>query len=250
MPWGGRAWGARPRAVVAVRRLAGYGRAVRPNRLGSAAWLVQPLYVAVELVVAAAAAGTVAASAAYSLRDDTISALGQLTCAPGHSGSTVLVCSPGHAVLNVAFVVFASLRVLGALLLHPSFAPGWVRAAATGLWALSGLCSAAVGLVPVDQRPALHALVAAPVFVLQPLAVLATAAALRRTAGAVPGWVVTTGVAVGGLTAAAAAAFGLRLGQQTWVGGLERLALWPAYLWLGALGAVLLVRRARVSGRG
>jgi hypothetical membrane protein len=221
-----------------------YRRAVRPNRLGSVAWLVQPLYVAVELLVAAAA------SAAYSLRDDTISALGQVTCAPGHSGSTVLVCSPGHVLLNVAFVVFAGLRVVGAVLLHPSLAAGWVRGAATLLWVISGLCSAAVGFAPVDQRPGLHALVATPVFVLQPLALLATAVALRRTVGAVPEVVVTTGATLSGLTAASAVAFGLRLGEPTWVGGLERLALWPAYLWLGAVGAVLLARGARVSGPG
>ncbi|WP_185747019.1 DUF998 domain-containing protein [Humibacillus xanthopallidus] len=217
---------------------------MRPNRLGSVAWLVQPLYVAVELLVAGVA------SASYSLRDDTISALGQLTCAPGHSGSTVVVCSPGHVALNEAFVVFASLRVLGAVLLRPSLAEGWVRGAATALWAVSGICSAAVGFVPVDQWPGPHALVAAPVFALQPLAVLATAAALRRTPGSVPRWVVTTGVAVAALTAAAAVAFGLRLGEATWVGGLERLALWPAYLWLGVVGAALLSRRGRVSGPG
>jgi hypothetical membrane protein len=211
---------------------------------GSGAWLVQPLYVVVELLVAAGA------SAAYSLRDDTISALGQLTCAPGHSGSALVVCSPRHIVLDVAFVVFGVLRVLGALLLRPSLAPGSARTAATALWVVSGSCSAAVGFVPVDQHPGLHTLVAAPVFVLQPPAVVATALALRRTHGAVHPWVVSSGFAVGALTLAAAAAFGVRLGEQTWVGGLERLALWPAYLWLGAVGAGLLARRARVSVRG
>ncbi|HET8988057.1 MAG TPA: DUF998 domain-containing protein [Humibacillus sp.] len=214
---------------------------MRRKRLGIDAWRVQPLYVLVELGVAAAA------SAAYSLRDDTISALGQLTCAPGHSGSTVAVCSPGHVVLDVAFVVFGLLRVIGAVLLHPVLAPGWTRSAATALWVVSGLCSAAVGLVPVDQHPAAHALVAAPVFVLQPLAVLATAASLRRTPGAVAPSVVTSGLAVAAVTLLAAAAFALSLGAQSWVGALERVALWPAYLWLGAVGAGLLARRSRVS---
>ncbi len=78
MPGGGRAR-RRPGRLLSWRSVGagGYGRAVRPNRLGIAAWLVQPLYVAVELLVAAAA------SAAYSLRDDTISSLGQLACASG-----------------------------------------------------------------------------------------------------------------------------------------------------------------------
>ncbi len=45
---------------------------------------------------------------------------------------------------------------------------------------------------------------------------------------------------MGALTLAAAVAFGLALEAEVWVGGLERLALWPAYLWLGAAGAALL----------
>ena len=226
---------------MAVRRSGGYGRAVRPNRLGIAAWLVQPLYVAVELLVAAAA------SAAYSLRDDTISSLGQVACLPGHSSATIPVCSPHHLVLNAAFVLFGLLRVIGAVLLHPGLAAGWSRTVATALWVVSGLCSAAVGFAPVDQHPELHALVALPVFVLQPLAVLATAGALRRTRDAVPAWVVGSGYAVGALTLAASVAFGLALEAEVWVGGLERLALWPAYLWLGGAGAALLVRSRRLS---
>jgi hypothetical membrane protein len=217
---------------------------VRLHRLGIGAWLVQPLYVAVELLVAAAA------SAAYSLRDDTISSLGQLACGPGHSSSTTAVCSPDHLALNAAFVLFGLLRVLGAVLLHPGLTAGWTRTAATALWVVSGLCSAAVGFAPVDQNPELHALVAVPVFVLQPLAVLATADALRRTRGAVPSWVVLSGRAVGAVTLAAALAFGLLLEAESWVGGLERLALWPAYLWLGAVGAGLLVQRRRLSVPG
>ena len=229
---------------MAVRRAGGYGRAVRLDRLGIGAWLVQPLYVAVELVVAAAASG------AYSLRDDTISSLGQLACGPGHSSSTVVVCSPYHVALDAAFVLFGLLRVLGAVLLHPRLAAGWTRTVATALWVVSGLCSASVGLAPVDRQPEVHALVAAPVFVLQPLAVLATADALRRTHGAVPSWVVGTGRAVGAVTLTAALAFGLFVGAGSWVGGLERLALWPAYLWLGAVGAGLLVQGRRLSAPG
>ena len=229
---------------MAVRRRGGYGRAVRRKRLGIDAWLVQPLYVVVELLVAAAA------SATYSLRDDTISALGQLTCGPGHSSATEAVCSPAHLVLNAAFVLFGTLRVVAAVLLRPSLAAGWTRAAATALWVVSGLSSAAVGLAPVDQHPELHALVATPVFVLQPLAVLASADALRRTRDAAPSWVVTSGYAVGALTLLASIAFGVALEAEVWVGGLERLALWPAYLWLGAAGAGLLVRGRRLSAPG
>ena len=46
---------------------------------------------------------------------------------------------------------------------------------------------------------------------------------------------------IGAVTLAAAAAFGARLGGPTWVGGLERLALWPAYVWLAVVALALLV---------
>ncbi|MEO9153883.1 MAG: hypothetical protein ABI243_15875, partial [Lapillicoccus sp.] len=75
-------------------------------------------------------------------------------------------------------------------------------------------------------------------FVLQPLAVIATTLAWRQTdllRG--PRW---TGLVAGALSVMGALAFGARLGQPTWVGGLERLALWPAYLWLGVVATTLL----------
>lgn len=206
---------------------------MRGRQAGLGCWLVQPAYLLVELLVAAAASVT------YSLRDDTISALGMLTCAPGHGGSPVDVCSPWHVGMNAAFVVFGVLRAAGAVLLRPALGAGRWATAAVGLWVVSALAAAAVGLVPVDQQPGLHVVAALPVFVLQPLAVLATAEALRRS-GAVARGVVVAGWVVGAVTLAAAAGFGLRLGGATWVGGLERLALWPAYPWLAVVAVGLL----------
>ena len=210
---------------------------------GLGCWLVQPVYLLVELLVAAGA------SAAYSLRDDTISALGTMTCAPGHAGAGVDVCSPGHVALDAAFVVFGLLRAAGAVLLRPRLGTrGWALAG-EWLWVVSAVFAAAVGLVPVDQRPGVHAVVALPVFVLQPLAVLATAEVLRRS-GAAPRAVAVSGLVVGGLMLAAAAAFGLRLGSATWVGGLERVALWPTYPWLAVVaGALGRSTRRRVHER-
>lgn len=214
--------------------VAGYGRRVRRLTVGLGCWLVQPAYVLVELLVAAGA------SAAYSLRDDTVSALGMAACSPGHAGSVLDVCSPGHGLMNAAFVAFGLLRAGGAALLRPRLGGQAWGAAAAWLWVISGLAAAAVGLAPVDRQPVWHVVAALPVFVLQPLAVLATAGALRRSAAVPPGvWV--AGQVVGAVTLAAAAAFGARLGGPTWVGGLERLALWPAYVWLGVVALALLV---------
>jgi hypothetical membrane protein len=200
--------------------------------LGRWCWLVQPAYLVAELLVAAGA------SAAYSLRDDTISALGMLTCTPGHAGSLVDVCSPWHVGMNTAFVVFGLLRAAGAVLLRPVLGAGTWAGVAVSLWVASALAAAAVGLVPVDQQPGWHVVAALPVFVLQPLAVLATGEALRRS-GAFSRTVARSGLVVGAVTLAAAAGFGLHLGGPTWVGGLERLALWPAYPWLAVVALAL-----------
>ena len=179
------------------------------------------------------------ASAAYSLRDDTVSALGMAACSPGHAGSALDVCSPGHGLMNAAFVAFGLLRA-GAPRSSGRGSAGGVGSGRRLALGRLGLAAAAVGLAPVDQQPGWHVVAALPVFVLQPLAVLATAGALRRSAAVPPGvWV--AGQVVGAVTLAAAAAFGARLGGPTWVGGLERLALWPAYVWLGVVALALLV---------
>jgi hypothetical membrane protein len=145
--------------------------------------------------------------------------------------------------MNAAFVVFGLLRAAGAVLLRPALGAGRWATAAVGLWVVSSLAAAAVGLVPVDQRPGWHVVAALPVFVLQPLAVLVTAVALRRS-GSVARAVSGSGFVVGAVTLAAAAGFGLRLGGATWVGGLERLALWPAYPWLAVVALALAANRA------
>ncbi|HEV7195967.1 MAG TPA: DUF998 domain-containing protein [Pedococcus sp.] len=213
----------------------------RRVRLGLACWLVQPFYVVVELLVAAGA------SAQYSLRDDTISALGQVGCSPGHYGSVVPMCSGSHVVLNAAFLVFGLLRAVGAILVRQLLDPTWWRAAAVTVWVVSGICSAAVGLAPVDRVPLLHSLAAGPVFLLQPFAVVATAIALRRTADGRVG-VSTAGLVVFAATVVGTVSFGLGIGLSTWVGVLERLALWPAYVWLGLVAATLLTQ-LRVTDR-
>ncbi|MEO7061796.1 MAG: DUF998 domain-containing protein [Lapillicoccus sp.] len=208
---------------------------------GIACWVVQPLYLVLELAVAAAA------SASYSLRDDTISTLGQIGCASGAAGASAAsiasgavegVCSPGHAALNAGFVIFGLLRAVGALLLRDQLAPSRRRITAVALWVGSGVFSAAVGIAPVDTQPTVHGLVAAPLFVLQPLAVVATALAggWRPEADRV---LRLTGLVAGGLSVAGALAFGARLGQPTWLGAAERLALWPGYLWLGLAASIL-----------
>lgn len=205
---------------------------MRLKAIGRGCWLAQPAYLLVEVLVAAGA------SVAYSLRDDTISALGMWTCAPGHVGSPVDICSPWHVAMNAGFVVFGLLRAAGAVLLRPQLAPSRRASVEVWLWVVSGLATAGVGLFPVDRSPGWHAASALTVFLLQPFAVLATTRALQRLTG-LPRSPRVSGNAIALVVTVATIAFGARMGASTWVGALERLALWPTYPWLAVVAWAL-----------
>jgi hypothetical membrane protein len=183
-----------------------------------AAWLSQPLYVVVE-VLAALATGV-----SYSLRDDTISALGA-ACPE----VVVAGCSAAPLLMDVAFVVFGALQAAGAWGLLRSVtarrrSPLVVPVAA--LWATAGLFSIGVGLLPVDRHPTAHTLVAVPVFACQPTALLLHALLVpHRRARLV-------GLVLGAAAAGGALGFAVLLDAEHGTGALERLAVWPVKLWL------------------
>lgn len=197
-------------------------------RLGALMWAVQPLYIGAELLTATAV------TTSYSLINNTISDLGATTCTSiGYSFGQVPVCSPWHLLQNVSFVVFGLLLAGGALLLR-----GWPRrglAASTTvvLWVLAGLSSIATGLVPLDRDLELHAVMSLPVFLAQPLALLTASFVLRHR----PVLARST-LAVGFVSLVATGVYLARVGNAELGGLFERLALWPAYLWLPVLAVV------------
>lgn len=194
-------------------------------RVGAWCLLLQPSYLLVELLVAAQV------TTSYGLITRTISDLGVTSCGlvpyPGAPGP---VCSPAHAWLNVSFVLFGLALAAGFPATHSRWPPARLRTTATVLWVVAGLSSVATGLVPVDLAPDVHLLVSTPVFLAQPVALL------------------LSGLGTGDRVAALAAAVSLGAAAvfvTGTIGGvdglLERLALWPGYLWLGIAGARLLV---------
>ncbi|MEJ2869830.1 DUF998 domain-containing protein [Actinomycetospora sp. OC33-EN08] len=182
------------------------------RRVGALCRATQPLYIVVELLVAAAAVTS------YDLVSSTISELG------------VAALSPGHVVMNGAFVLFGVTLVLGAVLGDPPSPTARV------LWVVAGLSSVATGLAPLDTAPVAHLVVSAPVFLAQPVALLLTGTALRSRIA----------IALGAVSIVASAVFLLGLAPD--LGGLlERLALWPGYLVLGVLGLRTLARASATS---
>lgn len=189
------------------------------QRCGAVAWMVRPLYLVVEIVVAALAT-------TYSFARATVSDLGALDC-------TSDLCSPAHDVMNGAFIVFGALMALGAVLLFGSFGRGPMAVAASALLVVSGLSSIAVGLTPVDRFSDAHVLAAAPLFIAQPIALVLLGLLVRDHRPATGRWVIVTGV----VCAIAATLFIVVDGAP---GVTERIALWPVFV---ALAVVALPQR-------
>jgi hypothetical membrane protein len=201
-------------------------------------WLVQPLYILCELVAAAAA------TAPYSLMNNTISDLGATTCTTiAYPYGDIPVCSPLHALVNGAFVLFGLLMALGAVLLRGWLPRGAAATTVVVLWVITGLSSIATGLVPLDRDLGLHTIVALPAFVTQSLALLLTAHVLRHRPGQ---W--RSALLAGVLSIVGLVVFLARTGSADLGGLFERLALWPGYLWLPVL-AVAVLREPTEPGR-
>ena len=194
--------------------------------MAGAAWLAQPAYLAAEVGLA------VAVGVGYSLRDDTISALGT-ACDVGEGG-----CSSAPLAMNVVFVLFGVLQAIGAL---PLLAGRRGEALVGWLWVVAGVGSIGVGLLPVDSHPTAHALVALPVFAAQPVAVLLHARLLA------PGSARRLGLLLAAVALVGVACFVALLGHDHWVGLAERAAIWPAKLWL-PLVVLATASRSRTPG--
>ena len=171
-------------------------------RWGALALLVRPLYIATEIVVAAATTG------GYSFVSDSVSRLGEVSCSAAY-------CSPRHELMNGSFIGFGVLLAVGAVLLSRSLGR-W----ATVLLVVAGLSSVATGLAPLDQDATLHALAATPLFMAQPVALLVLGARSWGDQPRLASVLISSGV----VTGAAAVLFVLGGGAAS--GALERLALW------------------------
>lgn len=204
--------------------------------VGAALWTLQPLYILVEVLVG------LQASKDYSFADSTVSDLGNTACRAVRND---VLCSPGHAWMNAAFVWFGCTLALGALLWGASWLTSRTGRAAVAAWCVSGLGSIGVGLFPVNAEPTMHGIVALPIFVAQPLALLLMGLSLRasRPRLALGSYVAAATSVVGSV------AFGAMVGQDvSWIGAFERLALWPGYLWVSVLVLASVVGRNAQDG--
>nr|WP_256372173.1 DUF998 domain-containing protein [Aeromicrobium sp. A1-2] len=180
------------------------------------------------------------ASADYRFASSTISDLGNTSCRAVRGD---VLCSPWHGLMNVGFAYFGCTLAIGALLLGRRVLPGRAGMAAVALWCVSGLGSIGVGLVPVNEDGGLHGMVALPVFLAQPTALLLTGVSLWATRRSLA----RATLAVASLSAIGVLGFAalLSVGGDAGVGGFERLALWPGYAWVSAVALTSMASRTR-----
>jgi hypothetical membrane protein len=169
------------------------------------------------------------ASDDYSFAGSTVSDLGNTACRQVRGD---VLCSPWHTGMNAAFAWFGCTLVIGAVLWGWRHLPGPLGRASAVLWCVSGLGSIGVALFPVNEQPGVHGLAALPIFVAQPLALLLMGLSLRtiRSRLAVPTLVVAAASAIG------AAGFAALVGSDSaHIGTVERLGLWPGYIWVSVV---------------
>jgi hypothetical membrane protein len=204
--------------------------------LGGLLWILATLQFAVSQVVVAFAWST-----PYSWRDNYISDLGNTVCgefAVPH-GAATYVCSPLAGVMNASFIASGMLIIMGALLLYPSWPRRKLTAIALVLWVVAGLGKVGVGLVPENTNVALH-LLAAFNIPIESVAVLLTSLAILRTNRGLG----QLGLAMAtiGLAGTALGIVGEVLGPGLYlgvgIGGMERVAEYPASIWRFAAGVV------------
>lgn len=201
--------------------------------LGGIAWIATGQYFLANVLAASRWSDP-----AYDFRRDTISSLGETSCAAVTGGTRA--CSPWHAAANVSWIATGLAMVIGALLTAPAFPAGlngdrdrWSR---LGLWLVvaNGVGLAIVGLNPDDVRPGPHVVGAVLSLVGGNLALVALGVALRR-AGQWR-WLGTAGLAAGitGLTSLAV------MRTSTGDTGLfERIAGDPVVAWYFVCGIVV-----------
>ena len=208
------------------------------------------LYIAAPLQFALAQAVTAAAwNPPYNWLNNYISDLGNTACgmfAVPHA-VPAFVCSPWHAVMNASFVLSGVLIIAGTASLWEFWPARQLTTYAQILWIISGVGKLAVGLVPENTNISLHVATAFNVPIGSAAILLSSVAAFgpRKELALIGLGLSLLGLA-GAILSIATQFAGPVLLLGLGVGGMERMADYPTYIWLIVVGAIA-VAEARGS---
>ncbi|MFC0434060.1 DUF998 domain-containing protein [Kutzneria buriramensis] len=169
----------------------------------------------------------------YSWRDNSIGDLGNTACGQFMSNH---VCSPLAGVMNGAFILAGLLTITGVALLRSVWPVTGTASLGVLLVILAGAGKVLVGATPENEDPWLH-MIGVVNLPLGTVAVLLLGLSIRHTRVGMFGVV----VAAFGLLGAVLMLFAPEL---LGVGGAERLAGYPAEIWLFVAGGAALLPRS------
>lgn len=198
-------------------------------RLGGLAWLLGVIqFVATMIVV------QLAWTHPYNPLQNAVSDLGAVTCHENPMG-TSFVCSPWHVAFNVSIIAFGILVAAGAIAARPGLPPGRIAQCGAAVLVVAGVGAVLVGVFPEDVQGVAHSLGALLAFVGSSIALILLGIAMsrRRGWGGYRALSLGCGVFSGGVIVASNV-------SENWgpvgFGGLERLIVAPALLWLFVVG--------------
>ena len=189
---------------------------------GPISWMVSIQYFVIQVVVAQAW------TVNYSLAQNTISDLGNTTCAI-YAGR--FVCSAKHGLMNASFVILGVTMVVGSILVYQKFKESKRTLVGFSFMAIAGIGTLIIGLFPENSVSSLHAVGAALPFLIGNLGLVILGLSLR-----IPRSLRYYTLLSGVISLLALVFFVthnyLGLGQ----GGLERLVAYPQTIWLIVFG--------------
>lgn len=211
-------------------------RVSRTVRLGGALWIVGAIQFVVAMIVVQLAWTT-----PYNILTNAVSDLGAVSCHENPMG-TSYVCSPLHVVFNGSIIAFGIVVAVGAIAVFPLFSRNRAALAGTILLIVAGGGAAIVGIFPEDTVGAAHGLGALLAFGGSAAALLFLGLSMTGH----PRWIgyrlftLVCGAFSGGVLVASV--FREEYGPVGF-GGLERLIVAPALLWLGVVGTQIVRER-------
>ena len=175
----------------------------------------------------------------YSLTMNTISDLGNTTCATFHQRH---VCSPLHAVMNVSLFVLGFTMVVGALLLRHDLDRTRTRSVGLLLLLFAGAGVSTVGFFPENTVATVHAVGASLPFLLGNAGLVALGVSLDA-----PRAFRALTVSVGVVTLVALLLYSRGQYFDLGEGGMERVVAYPQTIWLIFYGGYLWRRSTRAA---
>jgi hypothetical membrane protein len=170
----------------------------------------------------------------YSWRDNPISDLGNTACGDFMGN---YVCSPLYGVMNASFIIAGLLTITGVGLLRSIWPDTGVATVGLLLLILAGAGKVLVGAVPENEDVGLH-MIGVLNLPVASVAILLLSLAIRHTRLGMFGLV----CAFFGLLGTAMTFFAPQL---LGVGGAERLAGYPGYIWVFIVGGAALLPKRR-----